>query len=84
MGLLAGMRSMAAPAALGQLSRKGALAGVTGPLTIVTGSKFFTTASLLVASELVADKLPFTPNRTGAGPLLGRALTGGLSGAVVC
>jgi uncharacterized membrane protein len=84
MGVLAGMRSMAAPAALGQLSRKGALTGVTGPLALVTGSKFFTTASLLAAGELVADKLPFTPNRTGAGPLLGRALTGGLSGAVVC
>jgi uncharacterized membrane protein len=84
LGVLAGMRSMAAPAALGQLARKGALAGVTGPLAIVTGSKFFTTASLLAAGELVADKLPFTPNRTGAGPLLGRALTGGLGGAVIC
>jgi uncharacterized membrane protein len=84
LGALAGMRSMAAPAALGQLSRKGALAGVTGPLALVTGSKFITTTSLLAAGELVADKLPFTPNRTAAGPLVGRALAGGLSGAVIC
>jgi uncharacterized membrane protein len=84
LGVLAGMRSMAAPAALGQLSRKGALAGVSGPLVLVTHSKFATAASLLAVGELVADKLPFTPNRTAAGPLLGRALTGGFGGAVIC
>jgi len=75
---------MAAPAALGQLSRKGALAEVTGPLMLVTRPGFATAASLLAVGELLADKLPFVPNRTAAGPLLGRAFTGGLSGAVVC
>src|ERR1700760_402542 len=80
-GVLAGMRSMAAPAALGQLSRKGALDEVTGPLGLVTGSTFTTTTSILAAGEFLADKLPFVPNRTAAGPLAGRALTRGLSGA---
>jgi uncharacterized membrane protein len=75
---------MAAPAVLGQLSRKGALADVTGALTIVTSPRFPVASAIFALGEAAADKLPMTPNRTAAGPLLGRALAGGLSGAVVC
>ena len=32
--------------------------------------------------ELVADKLPFTPARTGAGPFTARIVTGAFAGAV--
>jgi uncharacterized membrane protein len=84
LGVLAGMRSMAAPAVLGRLSRNGALAEVTGALTLVTKPRFASATMLLALGELVADKLPVTPNRTAAGPLVGRALMGGLSGAAVC
>ena len=84
LGGLAGLRSMSAPAVLGQLSRKGALTGVTGPLALVTSSKFGTASSLLAVTELIGDKLPFTPNRTAVGPLVARALAGGLGGAVIC
>lgn len=69
LGVLAGMRSMAAPAVIGQLSRRAPYANV---------SRF------LAVGEFIADKLPLTPNRTNVGPLLGRAFTGGLSGAVLC
>jgi uncharacterized membrane protein len=82
LGTLAGMRSMAAPAVLGRLSHKGALAGVTGALAVVSKPQFGTVANVFAVVELVADKV--APNRTAAGPLLGRALTGGLSGAVIC
>jgi len=84
LGVLAGMRSMAAPAVLGRLSRNGSLAGVTGPLTVISKPRFAGATMLLALGELVADKLPITPNRTAGGPLLGRALMGGLSGAAVC
>jgi uncharacterized membrane protein len=77
LGTLAGMRSMAAPAVIGQLSRQGAV-------TVFKGNKFAITTGIFAAGEFIADKLPITPNRTAAGPLLGRALTGGLSGAVIC
>ncbi len=40
--------------------------------------------SLLAIGELVADKLPSTPNRTKPGPLVGRILTGALSAAALC
>jgi uncharacterized membrane protein len=83
-GTLAGMRSMAAPAVLGQLSRKGALADVSNGLALVTKPSFASVSIFLAVGELIADKLPVTPNRTAVGPLLGRAFTGGLSGAVVC
>ena len=84
LGALAGMRSMAAPAVLGQLSRRGALDEVAGPLALVTKPGFAAVSGAMALGEFVADKLPFTPNRTAAGPLLGRAFTGGISGAVVC
>ena len=84
LGALAGMRSMAAPAVLGQLSRKGALDDVADGLSLVTRPSFSSLANVLAAGEFIADKLPVTPNRTAVGPLLGRAFTGGISGAVVC
>ncbi len=58
LGVLAGMRSMAAPAALGRLSSAGVLDGLSGPLALVTTSGFSATANLLTVGELIADKLP--------------------------
>jgi uncharacterized membrane protein len=84
LGTVAGMRSMAAPAILGRLSSKGALDGITGPLAFVGKPLFSPAMSFLTVGEMIVDKLPIAPNRTEVGPLLGRALTGALSGAVVC
>ena len=39
---------------------------------------------LMAAGELIVDKLPGTPNRIAPGPLVGRALSGTIVGAVVC
>lgn len=39
--------------------------------------------TVLALGELVADKLPRTPDRTSTGPLLARLVLGGLVGAVV-
>jgi uncharacterized membrane protein len=40
--------------------------------------------TLLALVELVSDKLPKTPSRTTAVPLVARILTGGLAGATLC
>jgi len=40
-------------------------------------------AVVAAAGELVADKLPVTPDRTDAGPLLGRLVAGAAVGAAV-
>jgi uncharacterized membrane protein len=39
--------------------------------------------TVLAVGELIADKLPKTPNRTAPGPLIARLLFGGLIGAIV-
>jgi uncharacterized membrane protein len=39
--------------------------------------------TLLAVGEYIGDKLPKTPNRTSAGPLIARLVFGGLVGAIV-
>ena len=81
-GLFAGLRTLTAPAAtawaahLGWLKLQGTLAliGSIGSVTIFT---------LLAVAELVADKLPNTPNRTAPPGLIARVVMGGLTGACV-
>jgi uncharacterized membrane protein len=84
LGAMAGMRSMSAPAVLGKISRNGGLEGSSGPLAFIHHAGFLPVSGALAVGELIADKLPFVPNRTAAGPLLGRALMGAFSGAAVC
>jgi uncharacterized membrane protein len=80
-GVIAGLRSMTAPAAvcwaahLHWLDFPGSrlsFMGSTGAVAIVT---------LLAVGELIADKLPSTPNRTSIGPLAVRAIAGAFCGA---
>ena len=82
-GFVAGLRSMTAPAAVswaacyGWLQLHGTPVHFMGPSVAVA---IFPVAAL---AEFVADKLPRTPNRTSAGPLIGRILLGGLAGAAL-
>jgi uncharacterized membrane protein len=83
LGVVTGMRSMTAMAVLcwfayrGDLSLDGTWASWAAKL--VTAIIF----TVLAVGELVADKLPKTPNRTAPGPLLVRVVVGGLVGAIV-
>lgn len=82
-GFVAGLRSMTAPAAVSWAACYGWLNLEGTPLQFMGSGLavgIFTVAAL---AELVADKLPRTPNRTSAGPLIGRILLGGLSGAAI-
>ena len=81
-GLFAGLRSLTAPAItawaayLGWLKLQGSLALIGSIFSVA----IFT---LLAVVELVADKLPKTPNRTSPPGLIARILMGGLTGACV-
>jgi uncharacterized membrane protein len=81
-GLLAGLRSLTAPAAvalgtrLGWLHPGSGLAWIGSTPAVVV----FVLAALL---ELVADKLPSTPRRTSPPGLIARIVMGGLAGAAV-
>jgi uncharacterized membrane protein len=83
LGMVTGMRSMTAMAVLcwfayrGDLSLDDTWASWAAKLTTAV---IFT---VLALSELVADKLPKTPNRTAPGPLLVRIVMGGLIGSIV-
>lgn len=82
-GFVAGLRSMTAPAAVSWAACYGWLQLHGTPLQFMgswVAVAIFTVGAL---AEYVADKLPRTPNRTSAGPLIGRILLGGLSGAAL-
>jgi uncharacterized membrane protein len=83
LGILAGLRSMTPMAIVAWAARLGRLDLDPTPLAFLGSAAaawFFAAAAL---GELVADKLPFTPNRTALGPFVGRLLTGALSGGAL-
>jgi uncharacterized membrane protein len=77
-GVVAGLRSLTAPAAvswaawLGWLDLQGSPFSFMGSTVVVVILSFFAVA------ELVADKLPRTPSRTRPGSLIGRIVMGAL------
>lgn len=82
-GVVAGMRSMLAPAAL-------AVAAWRGDLTIGgTLIGWFARAwsavlfPLLALGELIADTMPWIPSRTTAGPFIFRIISGAFCGAAL-
>jgi uncharacterized membrane protein len=80
-GVIAGLRSMTAPAVvawaayLGWIHLQGSPLSFMGSIWVVG---LFTLAAL---AEFVVDQLPQTPARTAPGPLLARIVTGGLCGS---
>jgi uncharacterized membrane protein len=82
-GLVAGLRTMMAPAVVSWFARMGTLA-VGGTALAFMGYKWtpiiFTALAL---GELVNDKLPKTPSRKTPPQFIGRVVTGALSGATV-
>jgi uncharacterized membrane protein len=81
LGTVAGLRSMAAPALLSRAIRRGDLKAPNFPA--LGSPKVSTTLTLLMIGEMIGDKTPFVPSRTSVPPLLGRALSGALVGAVL-
>ena len=85
LGVIAGMRSMGAPALVsGLLARTPSPDLEQSPLRWLGTAKAANVTKFLAAGEIVGDKMPFTPNRIAPGPLFGRILSGGLSGAALC
>lgn len=79
LGFVTGLRSMAPLALLSWTRRVGADADET--IAQVLGAPAGTVVtSLLAAGELVGDKLPITPSRISAAPLLGRIAIGAFAG----
>jgi uncharacterized membrane protein len=83
-GIVAGLRSLLAPAVVAWAAHFDWLNLHGSPLSFMGSRAAVAIFSLLAVGELVADKLPTTPKRTAFAPLLARILTGGVCGASLC
>lgn len=82
LGVVSGMRSMTGLALVAHdLSRD--RRPKLGRLNFMRSNVTATVLKVAAVGELVGDKLPNTPARTQAGPLVGRALSGALCGAAL-
>ena len=81
-GFFAGLRSLTAPAATAWAVHLGWLR-IGSPLSLIGTVPSVIILTLLAVAEFVVDKLPSTSKRTAAPGLIGRMLTGGLTGACV-
>ena len=79
-GVVAGLRSMTAPALVAWGARLGRLRLESTALTFLGSGVAAWLLTALALGELVADKLPRTPSRTTPGPFGARILTGALWG----
>lgn len=83
-GMVAGLRSMTAPAVVSWaahwkwLNLEHSFLGFLAS----TAAVYILTAGAII--ELIVDKLPMTPSRTAALGLIARLALGGLSGAALC
>ena len=83
-GIIAGMRSMTAPALVSyKLAHTKPDPLPDSPLHFLTSPKAVTTLAVMAGGELIGDKLPNSPNRIAPPVLSGRIATGALSGAAL-
>jgi uncharacterized membrane protein len=83
MGVVAGSRSMMAPAAVAWAAFLGRLEASGGWLLVFGHPWARWIWSALALGELVTDQLPFTPSRTVPLQFGGRIASGGLCGAAI-
>lgn len=82
LGIIAGMRSMAAPAISSKiLSTHHSKALENSPLNFIQSKTTANVLSALALGEFIGDKLPNAPDRTIPPALIGRCLSGALAGA---
>jgi uncharacterized membrane protein len=79
-GIVAGLRSLTAPAVVACGAHLNWLNLHGSPLAFMGSTTAVVIFSVLAIGELVADKLPTIPRRTAPAPLMARVITGGLCG----
>jgi len=82
-GLVAGSRSMLAPAAVAWAVHLNWMAVHESPLAFIESKGILWALSLAAVGELIADLLPRIPRRTALVPLAARVISGGFCGACV-
>jgi uncharacterized membrane protein len=82
-GVVAGLRALAAPAVLAWAAKLRWIRLGNSPFATIISAKASKRITDLAVSELIADKLPFTPSRLKAGPLASRIVSGAVCGATI-
>jgi uncharacterized membrane protein len=82
-GVIAGLRSMTAPAVVSWAARLGWLHVENSWLAFLGFAPTPYIITTLALLELIADKLPMTPSRKSPPGFIGRIVTGALSGAAI-
>src|SRR5258707_1292175 len=80
-GLIAGLRSLTAPAMVAWAAHRGWLNLQGSSLSFMGSTPAVAAFTILAVIELVADQLPLTPGRTKPPGLISRVLLCGLLGA---
>jgi uncharacterized membrane protein len=83
-GFVAGLRSMTSPAIVSWAARFHLLDLRDSRLAWLASAAATYILSALGIGELVADKLPFVPNRTSLLPMFCRIVSGAMCGAALC
>jgi uncharacterized membrane protein len=84
LGIIAGMRTFSAPAAVSHLYNNNPSNNLEdSPISFIQTTTASKVSKVLAAAEFVGDKMPNTPNRTSAPGLTGRLLSGIFAGVTV-
>src|SRR6185503_16142583 len=83
LGVVAGSRSLLAPAAVSWGISRGWLVVPEPRLKLLAHPLAPRILTALALGELVGDKLPTTPSRTNPGPFAARVMSGALCGAAI-
>ena len=82
-GVVAGLRALAAPAVLACAAKRKWIRLGNSPFATIISAQASRRITDLAVSELIADKLPFTPSRLKVGPLASRIVSGAVCGATI-
>jgi uncharacterized membrane protein len=83
-GVVAGLRTLAAPAAVAWAAHLGWLRLDDSHLAFMASTWAAVLFSALAIFELIGDLVPTIPNRTAPAPLAARIISGGFCGACLC
>jgi uncharacterized membrane protein len=83
LGVIAGLRPMLALAAMAWAVKRGRIRTGPSPIVRIVSAGASRRIAELAVSELIADKLPFTPSRLNAAPLAFRIVSGAICGATI-
>jgi uncharacterized membrane protein len=82
-GAVAGLRVLTAPAILAWATERRLIRRGSSPFATIISGTAARRITDFALSELIADKLPFTPSRLNAAPLASRIVSGAICGATI-